>query len=428
MNTSFYYHVIYQNIKNEATLILRDQSQFKVNDLKLVEIDNFSNFFQKYYLNFFKTVESFLICTGYGSLISLENYYLNEDIVEHLNTKGLDIYLYEDLYINFGPKIKNTLEGPSAENNKEKYYKIYGSSIRGFETNNETLKTLYSFELESIKIFIKNNKLKNVTVFCGDYNADRYFQTKYPMMKIHTKNICMLRFFKNLSEENFINYSSKTIDYRFISLNNSYKAHRHLTVAYLLDRNSLLSFDLKKSIHGDLKNYLWFDINNWKKNEPKIFSKINNNLTKLKDIETIILDNNNVPDSNFNDTFEYSPREYFSKSFCVIITESNFSLPTSTFSEKTLNAISKLRPFILVAPPHTLEYLKTYGFKTFGNYWDESYDLEENHEQRLIKIFKVIDYIDSLPMTAIRNMYTQMRPVLEHNFNTIKKIVEQYEL
>lgn len=427
MNASFYYHIIYQNIKNDNLLILRDQSQFKINDLKLAEIENFSDFFQKYYskLNLFKSNRSFLICTGCGSLTSLENHFFTDDIIEYVNLQGLDIYLYEDLYINYGPVIKNLLEGPTAD--KEKYYSLYGSSIRGFETTERTLKTLYSFELESIKIFIKNNNLKNVTVYCGDYNAGHYFQKKYPMMKIKTENICMVRFFKNLSEEQLPEPKINDINYRFISLNNSYKAHRHLTAAYLLDKSALLSFDRKKAIHGKLKNHLWFDLDRWKKIEPKIFSKISSNLTRLDNIKTITLDQNNIPDSNFNDQFNYAPADYFSKSFCAVITETKFSQPTSMFSEKTLNAINRLKPFILIGTPQTLEYLRSYGFKTFSSFWDESYDVEENHEKRLIKIFKLIDYLDSLPLTTLKNMYKNMKPILEHNFYTIKEVAKKYE-
>jgi N-glycosylase/DNA lyase len=69
-----------------------------------------------------------------------------------------------------------------------------------------------------------------------------------------------------------------------------------------------------------------------------------------------------------------------------------------------------------------LEYLKTYGFKTFDKFWDESYDSEENHEYRLIKILKVIDYIDNLSITSLRRLYDSLRPILEHNFEILKKL------
>jgi hypothetical protein len=111
------------------------------------------------------------------------------------------------------------------------------------------------------------------------------------------------------------------------------------------------------------------------------------------------------------------------------VTEARYALPTGNLSEKTLNAIKCFRPFILVASPYTLEYLKHYGVKTFSQFWDESYDREENHEQRLIKIFEVIDYIDSFTVDELKTLYSKMTPILEHNYQIIKNIakVRYYE-
>jgi hypothetical protein len=119
------------------------------------------------------------------------------------------------------------------------------------------------------------------------------------------------------------------------------------------------------------------------------------------------------------------PAEHYHSCFCSIVTESEFAQPCGHYADKTLNAIKCFRPFVLVAPPHTLEYLKLSGVKTFSDYWDESYDEEENHEQRLIKILKLIDYIDSKSIEELRDMYIDMKPILEHNYNVIKKIKYQ---
>jgi len=108
-----------------------------------------------------------------------------------------------------------------------------------------------------------------------------------------------------------------------------------------------------------------------------------------------------------------------------VITETRFSQPTTTVSEKTLSAVAKHRPFILVAPPCALEYLKSFGFKTFSGYWDESYDQETNHEHRLLKIFKVIDSIDNLPMSKLKSMLDDMKPILEHNQQVLRDLGKQ---
>ena len=49
------------------------------------------------------------------------------------------------------------------------------------------------------------------------------------------------------------------------------------------------------------------------------------------------------------------------------------------------------QPFIVFAAPRMLEYLRSYGFKTFDTVWDESYDQETDHDSRKLKILKLIN-------------------------------------
>jgi hypothetical protein len=55
-------------------------------------------------------------------------------------------------------------------------------------------------------------------------------------------------------------------------------------------------------------------------------------------------------------------------------------------TEKSLRPIAIGQPFILAATAGSLEYLRSYGFKTFGDVWDESYDAIKDPEQRLCAI------------------------------------------
>jgi hypothetical protein len=77
----------------------------------------------------------------------------------------------------------------------------------------------------------------------------------------------------------------------------------------------------------------------------------------------------------------------------------------------------------LVAPPKTLAYLRSNGFKTFSDFWDESYDDELDHGERLAKIFTLIDEIFSIPNEKQRELYEQMNHILVHNLNRYKELV-----
>jgi hypothetical protein len=114
--------------------------------------------------------------------------------------------------------------------------------------------------------------------------------------------------------------------------------------------------------------------------------------------------------------------EAYLKCFCAVITESYFAMPTGIVSEKILNAVKLGRPFVLVAPPKTLEYMHKLGFQTFGRYWDESYDTESDHEQRMIKILAVLDYINSMSMGELKAWYANMKDILEHNAEVVRQL------
>jgi hypothetical protein len=426
----FYSHVVLENIKSSIKIVLRDDSTFSEAGLKVLGIESFIDYYKQNFKNYISLNKSpFLICTGCGSLQQLENYLYDSDTIQYLNVTGLDIYLYEDLYSSTGAKVKNYLEGPQLTKNIKDYVQKNKTIIQGFETTKDSLETLYSFELESIKTFIEKNKLENVNVYCCDYNSTKYFQSKYPMMSIETKNLYLFNVFSRIKKQHTNHLKrSNLITHKFISANSNYKGFRHLTAAYLLDKTSILSFDKSKAVLGELKNYLWFDLESWKKHYSKIYLKLSTNLERLDQSPLLRLESTNIalPNANFENHFDYAPEAVYSKCFCSVVTETKFSHPVSTFSEKTINAIHRFRPFILVAPPHTLEYLKTYGFKTFSDYWDESYDQEENHEKRLIKIFKTIDYIDQLPITSLKRLYDNMLPILEYNFKLLQTLPETY--
>jgi len=76
---------------------------------------------------------------------------------------------------------------------------------------------------------------------------------------------------------------------------------------------------------------------------------------------------------------------FYNDCFVDIVTESRYAQPTGNYSEKVYQPMFHKKPFVLVAPPHTLRYLKEQGFKTFDKFWDESYDKEENHQERIFK-------------------------------------------
>jgi hypothetical protein len=116
------------------------------------------------------------------------------------------------------------------------------------------------------------------------------------------------------------------------------------------------------------------------------------------------------------------------KSFVSIVNESRFAQPTGNYSEKVLHAVYLQHPFILVAPPYTLKYMREQGLKTFSDFWDESYDEESIHSVRMAKILKLIDYIGSKSLEELEQLRLEMEPVLKYNLGLLKQSNHYFNL
>src|SRR5210317_1222104 len=95
-------------------------------------------------------------------------------------------------------------------------------------------------------------------------------------------------------------------------------------------------------------------------------------------------------------TFDYNVYEFWSRSFFHIVPETVFYYNKLHLTEKIFKPIVSKRPFLLVGAPNNLAYLKSYGFKTFDRWIDESYDQEMDNDRRIDKIVEQMNYICSL--------------------------------
>jgi hypothetical protein len=121
--------------------------------------------------------------------------------------------------------------------------------------------------------------------------------------------------------------------------------------------------------------------------------------------------NNCTPSSASAD---YTAQDYQSCGIEVVL-ETLFDDDRLHLTEKTLRPIACKQPFILAATPNSLEYLKSYGFKTFGEIIDESYDSIQNPLDRLGAIVNLMKSIAAMSGTQKEIMYEKMHKICEHN-------------
>jgi hypothetical protein len=84
-------------------------------------------------------------------------------------------------------------------------------------------------------------------------------------------------------------------------------------------------------------------------------------------------------------------------------------------TEKILRPIACGHPFILAATQGSLEYLRGYGFKTFDNIIDETYDTIADPAQRLEAILIEMKRIATLPHDAKQQVYDSLRSIAAYN-------------
>ena len=422
-----YFSVVYENLYPSKTgskrLLLEDLSVIKETDT--VESYTFFDYYKDYYTGTVIDREQtpHMMYTGMGSIRQFEALEYSEDVIEYLNAWGLNIYLYETLVVDLLPKKKFYV----TENQN------YPADYINFRFENT--EDFYVLEFESIESFVKRNNLTNVTVYTCEGSTSR-LSNKYSF-KIASKETFLLSLLKEsdedingyeISRELVKRFDSKTITHKFWAGNWRYDVHRHVICSYLVDKSSKISWYYNSTL-DEVKKFFWFDIKAWNNSTVTQGDKILcNNAPYILDIHAPAkkVDLNQLwtipTEEFFCPGSSTTPLDTYLSTFCTVVTESNFAHPFPMFSEKTVNAIKAGRPFLMVSSAGTLEYLRQHGFKTFGDFWDESYDLEENHERRLQKILQVIDYINAMSVDELQDLYSKIKPTVEHNFCRLVEI------
>jgi hypothetical protein len=115
------------------------------------------------------------------------------------------------------------------------------------------------------------------------------------------------------------------------------------------------------------------------------------------------------------------------KAFVNLVTETVFYENRVHLTEKIFKPIVAKMPFLLLAGAGNLAYLRRYGFKTFGDYWDEGYDSIQNNADRFAAVVDALQQLCKRPHHELVSMKRDMAHVLEHNythfFKTMRPIV-----
>ena len=128
---------------------------------------------------------------------------------------------------------------------------------------------------------------------------------------------------------------------------------------------------------------------------------------------------------------DYYGKDYVTTGIEVVL-ETLFDDCRWHVTEKTLRAIACGKPFLLMATPGSLTYLRQYGFETFGELIDESYDQISDHRQRLQAVIAEMCRISSLAPESKTQLFIALHKIAERNkqrfFNGLfDQVIEEYK-
>jgi len=126
----------------------------------------------------------------------------------------------------------------------------------------------------------------------------------------------------------------------------------------------------------------------------------------------LIIDNEQVPGWASADI----PR-CINDSLWHIVTETVFYYDKLHLTEKIFKPIAIKQPFMLIAAPGNLAYLKSYGFKTFDCVIDESYDQIQDPDARIDAVVDQLKWYCALPLDKKQEIIVKIESIVEYNFH-----------
>lgn len=214
-------------------------------------------------------------------------------------------------------------------------------------------------------------------------------------------------------------------EYKMSCFNSRLDFHRYMIASLLYDQKDILLTLLFTESADIIINNDYIKISDFSQN---VKERIVNGCIALEDKNIDLswdIKRNSIKGASSINTYHQSKTiTAVQKSAVDLVTETKFYSIMPNFSEKVLKPMNVCRPFLLLAPPGTLKLLKDLGFKTFDRWWDESYDLIENHSHRLESVYHISKSLLSKSNEELVEMLIEMSDILIYNSKHIKNLYD----
>lgn len=203
-----------------------------------------------------------------------------------------------------------------------------------------------------------------------------------------------------------IKFVPKDDKFLYLSYNRNPRRHRKELISLFLEANILDKGKVSMNT---------FDIS-----DDIIFHHSDHRIVKLHSITPLKLDK----DLSINWANDLTYDDYIN-TFISVVTETLTDNNTLFFSEKIFKPLALGHPFMVLGNKGTLSKLKEFGYKTFSNWIDESYDEKETMEERALLITEQMKVLNTKNIDELKKMREEMYDICLHNQNNFRKVVKE---
>ena len=142
------------------------------------------------------------------------------------------------------------------------------------------------------------------------------------------------------------------------------------------------------------------------------------------------IENPNGEPQNINTLWShFIDYKLYNKGYCEFVYETEFEPQERgvLLTEKINRSLKHLNPFVIAGTSGSLEVLKSYGFKTFDKWWDESYDIINNPEEKTEKLNSLFLELSNWSHDKWCSTLKEMSTILTQNYYTYYRIHTKVE-
>jgi hypothetical protein len=251
------------------------------------------------------------------------------------------------------------------------------------------------------------------------------FNTILPNTNVEFGSAFLHRFIDKQTTPLKLNFKPRSK--HFLCLNSRPTKHRDIIYNKLKDYGTAwMSYRMRNV-------FLPNEDNPWNNNQKDVFKK--DPELANKSVGTFADD----PDGNWEKFQDIIPAEFYNDSCIYVCTESVFGtvprlnpsdpvVNSHWWTEKLIKSFFYRLPVIVVGNPHILESIRSLGFKTFSDFWSESYDYKTDSDRRMQNILDILESLNNMPISKINDMYysKEMQDILNHNYKNMFSLNDKY--